>query len=117
MSESSGRVHRLAEQLVGWPRRRVPLPELWRLFDEVDPATRGSTRRRQLLADCLAELGAAGVIELPAAASFDRTQRPPLPRFVTIPTPRIDPPPQINSTVPPGIRSGTPTCHGPRRCE
>lgn len=63
----------------------MPLPELWRLFDEADPATRGSTRRRQLMADCLAELGAAGVIELPAAASFDRTQRPPLPRFIMIP--------------------------------
>lgn len=86
MSGSSSRAGRLAEQLAGWPRRRVPLPELWRLFDEADPATRGSTRRRQLMADCLAELGAAGVIELPAAASFDRTQRPPLPRFITIPT-------------------------------
>ncbi len=87
MSGSSNRAGRLAEQLAGWPRRRVPLPELWRLFDEVDPATRGSTRRRQLLADCLAELDTTGVIELPAAASFDRTQRPPLPRFITIPTP------------------------------
>lgn len=86
MSGSSSRAGRLADRLVGWPRRRVPLPELWRLFDEVDPATRGDIRRRQLLADCLAELGAAGVIELPAAASFDRTQRPPLPRFITIPT-------------------------------
>ncbi|HKR50387.1 MAG TPA: Wadjet anti-phage system protein JetD domain-containing protein [Pseudonocardiaceae bacterium] len=89
MSGSSGRVDRLAEQLAGWPRKRVPLPDLWRLFDEVDPATRGSTRRRQLLADCLTELGTAGVIEFPAAASFDRTQRPPLPQFVTIPA--IDP--------------------------
>lgn len=86
MSGSSDRASRVAEQLAGWPRRRVPLLELWRLFDEVDPVTRGSTRRRQLLADCLAELGAAGVIEFPAAASFDRTQRPPLPRFITIPT-------------------------------
>ena len=88
MSGSSGRAGRLAEQLAGWPksRRRVPLPELWRLFDEADPASRGSTRRRQHLADCLAELGDTGVIELPAAASFDRTQRPPLPRFITIPS-------------------------------
>lgn len=60
--------------------------ELWRLFDEADPATRGDVARRQILADCLGELAAAEVIELPAAASFDRTQRPPLPRFITIPT-------------------------------
>lgn len=82
----SSRAGRLAEQLDSWPRKRVPLSELWRLFDAVDPATRGSARRRQLLADCLAELSGTGVIELPSAASFDRTQRPPLPRFVTIPS-------------------------------
>ncbi|MGQ0776199.1 MAG: Wadjet anti-phage system protein JetD domain-containing protein [Pseudonocardiales bacterium] len=80
----SGRAGRLAERLGSWPKKRVPLPELWRLFDAVDPATRGSAQRRQLLADCLTELGAAGVIELPSTASFDRSQRPPLPRFVTI---------------------------------
>ncbi|MGH3913785.1 MAG: Wadjet anti-phage system protein JetD domain-containing protein [Pseudonocardiaceae bacterium] len=85
MSGSSGRVLRLAEQLVGWPRKRVSLPELWRLFDVVDPASRGSAQRRQLLADCLNELDETAVIELPAVTSFDRTQHPPLPRFVTIP--------------------------------
>ncbi|MGH3931702.1 MAG: Wadjet anti-phage system protein JetD domain-containing protein [Pseudonocardiaceae bacterium] len=83
---ASGRAGRLAQQLTSWPRKRVSLPELWRLFDEVDPASRGGAHRRQLLADCLAELSDAGVIELPAAASFDRTQRPPLPRFITIPS-------------------------------
>ena len=100
---SSGRVDRLTEQLARWPRRRVALPELWRLFDEADPATRGSTRRRQLLADCLTELGAAGVIEFPAAASFDRAQRPPLPRFITIPTPRPSDSPTRGPIWPPDL--------------
>jgi hypothetical protein len=44
-----------------------------------------NARRRTVLADVLAELAAAGLITLPSQRSYDRTERPDLPLFVTLP--------------------------------
>lgn len=74
----------LASQLQAWPRRRASLAELWQLLDAVDPASRIDARRRVLLADALAELADAGLVGLPSAASYDRTEAPHVPRFVTV---------------------------------
>lgn len=81
----SRRAAALLGRLEGWPRRRVTLAELWQLFDEIDPSSRVSARRRDLLAADLDDLVAAGAVALPAKGSFDRGQRPPLPKFVTVP--------------------------------
>ncbi|NMO54537.1 DUF2399 domain-containing protein [Actinoplanes sp. TBRC 11911] len=81
----SDRASRLRMALIEWPRRRVPLQVLWQILDGIDPATRTFLHRRQLLADTLAELAAAHAIDLPAQASYDRTELPALPRFVTLP--------------------------------
>ena len=78
------RAAELASRLAAWPRRRVGLAEMWRLLDEIDPASRIDARRRVLLAEALAELAAAGLVGLPSAASYDRTEAPHMPRFVTV---------------------------------
>lgn len=82
----SPRAAGVASRLAGWPRRRVILVELWRIFDEVDPATRADGRRRGLLADTVTELAEVGRLRLPGSGSFDRTEHPPLPRFVSLPS-------------------------------
>lgn len=80
----SMRGQRLANGLATWPRRRVQLSELWELLDQTDPSTRMDIRRRQILSDLIAELAEVGVLELPTARSFDRSELPLLPRFVTL---------------------------------
>ena len=89
----SPRAAGVAVRLADWPRRRVALVELWRIFDQVDPASRTDGRRRGLLADTLAELAQAGRLRLPASGSFERTEQPPLPRFVSLPEEPPAPPP------------------------
>lgn len=75
----------MAAILADWPRRRVGLSELWSLLDEADPTTRTDIRRRRTMAEIIAELHDAGLIELPAARSYDHSEAPALPRFVTLP--------------------------------
>jgi hypothetical protein len=70
----------LAEQLARWSRKRVPLADLWAMFDRAAPATAGSAQRRQLLLDALEELVVAGIIT--TFKTIDDGSRPPLPRFV-----------------------------------
>lgn len=82
----SDRAQRMSVALTDWPRRRVPLEHLWQLLDTVDPATRTFLHRRQLLANALTELASARVIQLPSQASYDRTEHPALPRFITLPS-------------------------------
>jgi hypothetical protein len=84
----STRAQRLAAAAAAWPRGRIQLAELWRILDDADPATRTSSTRRLILADTLTELASAGVFTLPAAASWDRIEKPHLPRFVTVSTAR-----------------------------
>jgi hypothetical protein len=83
-----GRASRMLEALRDWPRQRVKIDELWRIFDEVDPATRTSVQRRQLLADALTELATAGYLSLPGQRSYESTEYPPLPNFVNLPRPQ-----------------------------
>lgn len=88
----SDRAGRISTILAAWPRRRVTLDDLWQVLDTVDPATRTFLHRRQLLADALTELATARLVQLPAHASYDRTEHPELPRFVTLPAlPRTPP--------------------------
>lgn len=81
----SMRAQRVADRLTTWPRQRVHLSELWQLLDQTDPSTRMDTKRRQILADLIAELADVEILKLPAARSMDRSERPPLPKFVILP--------------------------------
>jgi hypothetical protein len=81
----SDRADRLGQALKDLPRRQIPLDQLWQLLDATDPATRTFLHRRQLLAEALDELAAAQAIRLPSHRSYDRTEHPPLPRFITVP--------------------------------
>ena len=83
-SELSARAQRLADTLASWPRQRVQLVELWSLLDEVDPTSRMDVHRRRILSGLIAELAGTQVVELPAARSYDRTENPPLPRFLVV---------------------------------
>jgi hypothetical protein len=70
--------------LKAWPRRRVRLAELWTLLDKADPATRLDGRRRRILADVIHELATVQLVDLPAARSYDRTEDPAVPAFLTL---------------------------------
>jgi hypothetical protein len=80
----SARARRLGDALAAWPRRRIRLDELWKVLDEVEPATRTDSRRRRILAGLVAELANSGEVELPAARSYDHTEVPALPRFLSL---------------------------------
>lgn len=80
----SARAQRMADSLAGWPRRRVQLVELWKLLDHVDPPSRMDIRRRRILSELITELAAADVAELPGARSYDRSEIPALPKFLTL---------------------------------
>jgi len=75
----SPRTQRVARALAEWPRRRVQLMEFWQLLDDADPATRADAQRRRIMSDLIEELSARAIIELPSAASYDRTELPALP--------------------------------------
>ncbi|MGH3872197.1 MAG: DUF2399 domain-containing protein [Pseudonocardiaceae bacterium] len=87
----SARAARIGDLLGDRKTRRVPLRELWRILDQADPTLGTDSRRRALLAAALRELATAGVLDLPSDRSFDQTEAPPLPRFVTLPA--CGPPP------------------------
>ncbi|QBR93747.1 Wadjet anti-phage system protein JetD domain-containing protein [Nocardioides euryhalodurans] len=81
----SPRAQRIVDTLADWPRRKVTLTELWRILDQADPSTRMTGTRRQLLLDTLGELADADLLNLPATPSWDRSEKPYLPRFVRLP--------------------------------
>ncbi|HEX6520520.1 MAG TPA: hypothetical protein VF070_11005 [Streptosporangiaceae bacterium] len=81
----SARAQRMADNLRAWPRRRIQLAELRELLDQVDPSSRMDVRRRGILSELITELAAANLAELPAARSYDRSEIPALPRFLTLP--------------------------------
>lgn len=83
----SSRSRKLAELIGAAPTARVQLKDLWGLLDRVVPATRMDPGRRALLAELLEQIAAAGLIAMPSPRSYDRTQSPPLPRFVTVTRP------------------------------
>jgi Uncharacterized protein conserved in bacteria C-term(DUF2220) len=78
------RAARLVAELAALRRRSVPLTDLWRLFDRVDPVSATSPTRRAELAALLAELEAHSLLALPSPRSMDRSQAPPLPRRVRL---------------------------------
>lgn len=80
----SARARRLGDALAVWPRRRIQLDELWTVLDKVEPATRTDSRRRQILDGLIAELADTGEVGLPAARSYDRTELPALPAFLSL---------------------------------
>jgi Protein of unknown function C-terminus (DUF2399) len=80
----SGRARRLAGMLASWPRQRVQLEELWRILDQADPTTRTDIRRRRTLAELIAELVAAELVSLPSSRSYDHSELPGLPKFLTV---------------------------------
>ncbi|MDZ5455303.1 Wadjet anti-phage system protein JetD domain-containing protein [Azohydromonas lata] len=71
-------------QLAAWPRRRIVLEELKRLFYTSHPEFQNSPDRGAQLLLALRELQAQGRIALPAAGSWERTGAPPLPRWVLL---------------------------------
>ena len=79
------RAQRMADRLADWPRRRVQLAELWELLDQIDPSSRLHVRRRRILSELITDLAAADMAGLPAARSWDRSEIPALPRFLTLP--------------------------------
>lgn len=81
------RAERVAALLRGRKGRRVHLRDLWAILDEADPALATDARRRSVLAGVLEELDGAGLLTRPRGNSYDRTEQPPLPRFVTLPAP------------------------------
>jgi hypothetical protein len=85
VAELSSRAAGIAAHLSTWPRRRVTLPELWRVLDLADPASRTDPRRRHLLTAALDELLTADLVRLPSSRSYDRTETPHLPLFVALP--------------------------------
>ena len=93
----SARAQRMADSLAAWPRRRVQLAELWELLDQVDPSSRMDVRRRRILCELITELAAADVAELPAARSYDHSEIPALPKFLTLP--RDSPVPELRKAV------------------
>lgn len=80
----SARAQRMADSLTAWPRRRVQVAELWEILDQIDPSSRLDVRRRRILSELIRELAAANVARLPAARSYDHSEIPALPRFVTL---------------------------------
>lgn len=86
------RARRLAELLAARRGKRTPLPDLWVLLEEADPASAGSVERRRLLAEALDELVEAGVVTRSAGSDGGR---PPLPRHVDrVTAPDPAPPPR-----------------------
>jgi hypothetical protein len=81
----SARAQRMADCLATWPRRRVLLGELWDLLDQIDPSSRMDVRRRRVLSELITELATVKAAQLPAARSYDRSEIPALPSFLTLP--------------------------------
>lgn len=63
-------------------RKRVPLDELKRLFQEAHPEAVSSPSRNRDLLLKLQELEALGVVQLPAKGSWEKFGSPPLPSWV-----------------------------------
>jgi hypothetical protein len=82
----------MATVFAAWPRRRVDLVELWRILDDADSLSSTQHGRRVILADALTELERAELLELAAKGSWDRSQKPHLPKFVTLPKAEPRPP-------------------------
>ncbi len=74
----------LAARLTGGRAVRIPLAGVLDAWASAAPQLSGSADRLPRLAAALEQLAQAGVLRLPAARSWDRQTRPPLPRFVAV---------------------------------
>lgn len=79
-----GPVARLSETLATTGRVRVPSAAVLQHWVIAAPELVGSPQQLGDLARALEALADAGMIVLPAKASWDRGTRPPLPKFVTV---------------------------------
>lgn len=82
---------RLAEAITAAGKVRLPVAGILSCWDTAMPELRGHGESHLRLVDALHDLADAGVVDLPAAGSWDRTYRPPLPKFVTVPAARRPP--------------------------
>ncbi len=80
----SGEAVSYGRALAATGRTRVDKRALLDTWAQSVPHLTGSADRLPRLASALKELADAGALRLPAAASWDRDTRPPLPRFVTL---------------------------------
>jgi len=85
---SSPRAARLAEALVAIGSVTVSQATVLDLWATVAPELTGQPESLDAMVAVLTDLAATGVIELPAAASWDRSTRPLLPNFVRVATAR-----------------------------
>lgn len=71
-------------------RRRLPVAEVWRAWQQALPVEAASTDARARLWAHLAVLASSGAIELPAprGKAWDRTAEPPLPAWIGLPRPK-----------------------------
>jgi len=84
----TGAAERLRDGLRALGRVRVPLDTVLSVWASAAPELTGSAESLAALAASLRTLADAGLLDLPAARSWDRSTRPPLPRFVTVPASR-----------------------------
>lgn len=84
----TGPAERLRVGLHAFGRVRVALDTVLAVWASAAPELIGRAESVAALAESLQALADAGFVVLPAARSWDRSTRPPLPRFVTVPTSR-----------------------------
>lgn len=75
---------KLMDALVSGEKTMVDLDDVLRLWSAAAPHLASSPDKMARLSDALEDLSTVGVLRLPAAASWDRSSRPPLPRFVRV---------------------------------
>ena len=84
ITASSPLVDALTAGLRAAGRARVYLSDIEQVCATADASLMSSPDRRARIGAALSGLAAAGVVTLPARASWDRTRKPPLPKFVTV---------------------------------
>lgn len=87
MNVRPGEIRELSELIRSSGRVRVPLSDLWRMWDLSAPRLSGNPGQVAALREALTDLHDAGTIELPVGA-WDRSTSPPLPKSVSVPDAR-----------------------------
>jgi hypothetical protein len=88
LTSLDGRTASLSVALGARGKVRISLDELLATWGETVPELLGRADQLSELAGALEALASAGDVVLPAPRSWDRTTRPPLPLFVTVPAAR-----------------------------
>jgi hypothetical protein len=97
MTPRPSEISALSDALASAARVRIPLEQLWQLWNSAAPRLNGDPRQAAELATALTALRDASIIELPTGA-WDYSTSPPLPRSVTVPAarPGLRPRPWVN---------------------